>query len=91
MAPKMATAPMGAMDYGQNSITSIDGMNGAFYQEGFSAAQGEGTWGMTNHTFGNGIYSEFEGRESRVGGSLYDGMALPDHFLRQYYTQVRIH
>uniref|UniRef100_A0A3B4V4R9 Desmoglein-3-like n=1 Tax=Seriola dumerili TaxID=41447 RepID=A0A3B4V4R9_SERDU len=42
-----------------------------------------------NQRSGSGFYSEFEGRESGGGGGIYDGMALSDHFLGQYYSQVR--
>uniref|UniRef100_A0A4W6EPD7 Cadherin domain-containing protein n=1 Tax=Lates calcarifer TaxID=8187 RepID=A0A4W6EPD7_LATCA len=70
----------------QKSVTSMDGMNGATYGEGFVSDHREGTWGM-NQLSGSGFYSEFEGRESGGGGGIYDVMALPDHFLAQYYTQ----
>lgn len=59
-----------------DSVVSIDGMSGGAYQEGFSR------WGMMNQNNGSGFYSS---RESGV----FDSMALPDHFLRQYYSQVR--
>ncbi|XP_071342910.1 desmoglein-2.1-like isoform X2 [Trachinotus anak] len=65
------------------SVTSMDGMN----RGGFASDHREGTWGI-NQISGSGFYSDFEGRESRGGGGIYDGMALPDHFLRQYYSQV---
>ena len=81
MAPMMAMAPMGGMDFNK-SANSIDRMNGPVYQEG--------TWGMMNQPTASGFYSEFESRESGVGADFYDGMALPDHFLEEYYTQVRI-
>ncbi|XP_070765423.1 desmoglein-2.1-like [Enoplosus armatus] len=77
-----AIAPMAGFDI-QKSVTSMDGMNGAVYQEGYRDA----TWGMRNELNGSGFYSGFEDRESGAGGGIYDGMALPDHFLRQYYTQ----
>lgn len=83
-----AIAPMGALDY-HKSVISMDGMNGATYQEGFSSGHGEGMWGMMNQINGSGFYSEFGGRESGVGGGVFDDMGLPDHFLRQYYSQVR--
>ncbi|GAA6223890.1 desmoglein-2-like [Lates japonicus] len=70
----------------QKSVTSMNGMNGATYGEGFTTDHREGTWGM-NQLSGSGFYSEFEGRESGGGGGIYDGMALPDHFLAWYYTQ----
>ncbi|KAG7228891.1 hypothetical protein INR49_008669 [Caranx melampygus] len=40
-----------------------------------------------NQNRGSGFYSEFESRESAGGRGMYDGMALPDHFLAQYYSQ----
>lgn len=85
-----AMAPMAAFDY-QKSVTTMDGMNGAFYPEGLSSVHREGTMGRMNQRSGSGFYSEFETKESGGGGEFYDGMALPDHFLRQYYSQVRIH
>ena len=91
MANRTSTlAPMASFDY-EKSVTSMDGMNGAIYPEGFSSVHREGTMGRMNQMSGSGFYSEFESRESGVGGGLYDGMALPDHFLRQYYFQVRNH
>ncbi|XP_070689057.1 desmoglein-2.1-like [Pempheris klunzingeri] len=80
-----AIMPTAGLDF-QKSVTSMDGMNGAGYQ-GFSSGYREGTWGMMNQANGSGFYSEFEGRESRIEGGLYDGMALPDHFLAQYYIK----
>ncbi len=76
--------PIAGLDI-QKPVTSMDGMNGAF-QEGF--VSGDRTWGMMNQMSGSGI-DEYEGKESGVVGGIYDGMALPDHFLGQYYTQVR--
>lgn len=85
-----AMVPLAAFD-GQKSVTSMDGMNGGFYGDGFSLGHREGTWGMMNQPSGSGLYSEFQGRESSVSGGMFDGMALPDHFLRQYYSQVKIY
>uniref|UniRef100_A0A3Q3WGM9 Cadherin domain-containing protein n=1 Tax=Mola mola TaxID=94237 RepID=A0A3Q3WGM9_MOLML len=73
------------------SVTSMDGMNGAIYRGGFSSGQGEGSWGIMNKTTGNGLFSEFHDRESTVGRGVFGGMALPDNFLKQYYSQVIIH
>lgn len=84
----LAMAPGAGIDC-QKSVTSMDGMNGAMYEDSYAGGYREDRWGMMNQVTGNGLYSEFEGREARVGGAMYDGMALPDHFLRQYYTQVR--
>lgn len=80
-------APMVGMGI-QQSVTSMDGMNGVVYQEGFESGR-EGAWGMMNQQ-GSGFY-EYEGRESGMAGGMYDGMALSDHFLEQYYSQVRNH
>uniref|UniRef100_A0A3Q0QVB1 Cadherin domain-containing protein n=1 Tax=Amphilophus citrinellus TaxID=61819 RepID=A0A3Q0QVB1_AMPCI len=83
MAQKpVAMAPLGSFDFPQ-SVTSINGMNGAAYQGGHR----RDTWGM-NQQDPSGFYSEIETRESLGGGGAYDGIALPDHFLRQYYSQM---
>ncbi|XP_032363606.1 LOW QUALITY PROTEIN: desmoglein-2-like [Etheostoma spectabile] len=79
------TSAMAGLDF-QRSVTSMDGMNGAVYQDGFVSGLREGSRGMAQQS-GSGFYSEFEGRESGAGREMYDGMALPDHFLAQYYTQ----
>lgn len=84
-----AIAPLAAFD-GQKSVISMDGMNGAAYTDRFSSGQREATWGTRSQPSGSAFYSEFHGRESAVGGGMFDGMCLPDHFLRQYYSQVRI-
>ncbi|XP_023284459.1 desmoglein-2-like [Seriola lalandi dorsalis] len=65
----------------EQSVTSMDGMNGA----GFAVDHRQ--WEGVNQMSGSGFYSEFEGRESGGGGGIYDGMALSDHFLGQYYSQ----
>lgn len=91
MAKQSSMAPMGGFDF-QKSVTSMDGMNGGTYHDGFTSVYREGTFGMMNQPSGSGFYgSGFERRESAEGGEVYNGMALPDHFLRQYYSQVRIH
>ncbi|XP_069007189.1 desmoglein-2.1-like [Embiotoca jacksoni] len=69
----------------QQSIPSMNGMNGVAFQERFSSAYGEGMWGM-NQEEGSGFYYESEGRESGAGG-IDGGIALPDHILGQYYDQ----
>ena len=85
-----AMVPMAAFDY-QKSVTTMDGMNGAIYLDSFSSVHRERTMGRMNQRSGSGFHSEFETRESGGGEEFYDGMALPDHFLRQYYSQVMIH
>jgi len=65
----------------QPSVTSINGFNGG-------TSHTDGMWGMNNWE-GSGIYSVSESREVRGVGGIYDGIALPDHLLRQYYSQVR--
>ncbi|KAM4548234.1 desmoglein-2.1-like [Odontesthes bonariensis] len=64
----------------QQSVTSINGYNGV-------TSHTDGMWGVNNWD-GSGIYSVSEGREVRGGGGIYDGLALSDHFLRQYYSQA---
>ena len=71
------------------SVTSMDGMNMAIDQGQCAGDHREGTWGAMNQPCSSGFYSEFEGREHVGGGEIYDGMALPEHFLGQYYTRVR--
>lgn len=44
----------------------------------------EGAWGNMGEYHGRDFSYEFEGRESR---GMFDHMALPDHFLEQYYTE----
>ncbi|KAK5906714.1 hypothetical protein CesoFtcFv8_004635 [Champsocephalus esox] len=79
-----AAPPMAGMGF-QKSVSSMDGMNGALYGGGFTGARREEAWG--NQPSSRGYCSEFENRESGGGGGMYDGMALPDHFLGQYYAQ----
>lgn len=89
------TSGMGQALGFQKSVTSMDGMNRYVYQDGLAAHNlREDSWGMMNQGGGGGgaIYSGYEGRDSAVGfggGGIFDGMALPDMFLKQYYTQVR--
>lgn len=85
-----AIAPMSILD-SHKSVTSVDVMSRPAYDDGFSSGHREGTWGRVSHPSGSGYYSAFHGRESRESGGIFNGMALPDHFLRQYYNQVRIH
>lgn len=84
-----AMAPLAAFD-GQKSVISMDGMNGAAYTERFSSGQREGMWGAMSQPSGSVFHSEFHGRESAIDGGMFDGICLPDRFLRQYYSQVRI-
>uniref|UniRef100_A0A672FN50 Cadherin domain-containing protein n=1 Tax=Salarias fasciatus TaxID=181472 RepID=A0A672FN50_SALFA len=67
---------------------SLSGMNVGAYQEGVSGGYREGFWEMNQRSGGGGggsaFYSDFQ---SGGGGGIFDGMALPDHFLQQYYDQ----
>uniref|UniRef100_A0A3P8NT17 Cadherin domain-containing protein n=1 Tax=Astatotilapia calliptera TaxID=8154 RepID=A0A3P8NT17_ASTCA len=82
MAQKpVAMDALGSFDFAQ-SVGSINRLNGANYQGSYRKE----IWGM-NQQDPSGFYSETETRESLGGVGLYDGMALPDHFLRQYYDQ----
>lgn len=84
MAQKpVAMDALGSFDFAQ-SVGSINRLNGANYQGSYR----KDIWGM-NQQDPSGFYSETETRESLGGVGLYDGMALPDHFLRNYYDQVR--
>uniref|UniRef100_A0A3B5B005 Desmoglein-2-like n=1 Tax=Stegastes partitus TaxID=144197 RepID=A0A3B5B005_9TELE len=87
-APKksVAIAPLSPVDFHQ-SVTSVNEMNGAPFQEDFISVHREGMQSM-NQVDSFGFSAEFEGRESQGGGELYDYMALPDYFLGQYYSQA---
>lgn len=84
LAPETSALAMEDFDF-QTPMTAMDG---TVYQTSYAGGQREGTLGMMSQRRASGFYSEFENRESE-GGGIYDGMALPDHFLRQYYAQVR--
>lgn len=73
---------------GQKSVASMSGMNDGGLQERFFSSHRGDTWGVMSQPSGNGLYSDFHGRESIVEGSMFNGMALSDHFLGQYYNQV---
>lgn len=63
-------------------------MNEAGFQDYSSTAQKNEMWGA-NQWDGSGFYAESDGRKSRgAGGWIFDGLALPDTFLEQYYSQV---
>lgn len=88
MAMGTAAAPTVAVDSHKTSAV-VDGMGGGFNQDaGFANGYRDGTWGINNQMGGSAFYSEFQGREAAAGGGMFDGMALPDHFLKQYYAQV---
>lgn len=89
MGMGMAGVTSSAVDMG---VTPVNGMNGSMLHEVVSSGYREGSWDMMNQGTRSGLYtSEIHGRESRVGGGIFDSMALPDQFMREYYSQVRIH
>ncbi|KAK7889416.1 hypothetical protein WMY93_024976 [Mugilogobius chulae] len=55
------------------------------YYQGFGAGQMEGTWRGRSHMGGSAFQSEYMSREREAG--IFDGMALPYHYLGQYYNQ----
>lgn len=69
---------------------SIASMNMSTFQGVSSYGHREGMMGM-NHWEGSARYSESEGRQSRFGGAAdyFDGIAVSDSFLKQYYSKVR--
>lgn len=68
----------------QNSSST---MGGGFYQSDGLMDIGYKNGGeIIGHGNGGGFYSEYESRE---GGGAYEGIALPDHYLEEYYSQVR--
>lgn len=80
-----AVVPVAGMNF-QRSVTAMDG---GVYQEGLAASQRDSTMGRMGQRRASGFYSEMESTQSMRGG-LYDGMALQDHILRQYYAQVSV-
>lgn len=72
----------------QKSVASMSGINGGGFQERFSSSHRGDTWGVMSQPSGSGFYSNFHGRESILEGDMFNGMALSDHFLGQYYNQV---
>lgn len=67
-----------------NYLTSMDGINGAVCEDGFGFQMEQ----TRENQWDASAYSGFEDREAGRGGrGIYDGMALPVHFLGQYYTQ----
>lgn len=89
MGMGMAGITSSAADMG---AIPVNGMNGSMVHEVVSSGYREGAWDMMNQAARSGLYtSEIHGRESRVGGGIFDSMALPDQFMREYYSQVRIH
>ncbi|XP_069378761.1 desmoglein-2.1 isoform X2 [Paralichthys olivaceus] len=85
MGKILAKAPVAGLD-NHKSVTSIDGINW-FPPDRLAIGHREDTWGMINRPSVSSFHPEIEGRESGGRGGIYDGMALPDHFLGQYYTQ----
>lgn len=82
---KMASLPV--FD-GQKSVASMSGMNSGGFQERFSSSHRGDTWGLMSQPSCSGFYSDFHGRESIGEGDMFNGMALSEHFLGQYYNQV---
>lgn len=84
-APATMAAAAGA-GYGYSQYFAGDQMNAGVYEEGY---YGDGAWGMSNQR--SGFQTQMEHMEGEMGGGFYEGMALPDHLLEQYYSQVRGH
>lgn len=80
-----AAGQMEVMDLHQRSFASMDGMNGGL---GYGAGQMEGSWRGMSQAGGSVFNSEFMSRQADTG--IFDGMALPHHYLGQYYSQVSL-
>ena len=65
------------------SQRSGPGMYSDYYFQGDSNG-----WGTSNVS---GLGTWIKGEGSQVHQGMYEGMALPDRFLGQYYSQVRNH
>lgn len=75
----VAMAPIGSLNF-QPSATTINGMTWGTYQDGYSSGYRQEMKGCSD------VHSEIETRDS-WGRGVYDGIALPHHFLGQYYSQ----
>lgn len=88
-------APMASLDVKQ-TIGSANQVQGAAYPNDFLNESSEKALGMISQTAGYGFYTEAFGREysgmseAAADGGMFDHMALSDHFLGQYYTQVKM-
>lgn len=86
-------APMASLDVKQ-TVGSAHQVQGAAYPN-FLNGSSEKALGMISQTAGYGFYTEAFGREysgmseAAAEGGMFDHMALSDHFLGQYYTQVK--
>lgn len=83
----MGAELMGAGLTGGALQNSSSTMGGGFYQPDdrrmdMAYMNGGEMFGQEH---GGAFYSEFESRE----GGVYDGIALPEHYLGEYYSQVR--
>ncbi|CAL1593128.1 unnamed protein product [Knipowitschia caucasica] len=81
---------MSNMGFQQISGMLEEGVNGYYQGQmdggmGYGAGQMDGTWRGMSQMGGSGFQSEYMSRERDTG--IYDGMALPHHFLGQYYNQ----
>uniref|UniRef100_A0A3B4AZD5 Cadherin domain-containing protein n=1 Tax=Periophthalmus magnuspinnatus TaxID=409849 RepID=A0A3B4AZD5_9GOBI len=74
------------MDLQQRTEMSREVING--YYQGYGASQMEGTWRGLSQFGGSAFQSEYMSRERETG--IFDGMALPYHYLGQYYNQVSV-
>lgn len=81
----------------EQTVGSKNETKGANYDSKIFEENSQKTWGMMSATDGYGFYSNTFGRgfsrgfgtESEEQRGISDGMALSDHFLREYYGQVR--
>lgn len=96
----LAISPMASLGVKQ-TMASANQVQGAAYPNEFFNGSSEKALGMISQTDGYGFYSEAFGREysgmseaAAAGGGgrggIFDHMALSDHFLGQYYIQVKI-
>lgn len=90
--------PVTSLDV-KNTVCSANEVKGASYANDFFSGSSEKALGMISQRDGYGFYSEVFGKEysgmakaaaAGEGGGIFDHMALPEDFLKQYYTQVKI-
>lgn len=90
MESNIVMAPVGYGDF-QRSATSMDGV--LMHDHSVGGGYANGTLGMMSQgmmsqgTMGQGMAGSFTDFEGRGVEGQYDSIALPDHFLNQYYSQ----
>uniref|UniRef100_A0A8C5E0E4 Desmoglein-2-like n=1 Tax=Gouania willdenowi TaxID=441366 RepID=A0A8C5E0E4_GOUWI len=70
----------------QQSSMSLSGWKKEAFQNAFSSNHRENMWEMTQQN-GSGFNTESKRRQTQQTSAMFDNMALPYHFLGEYYSQ----